>query len=182
VRSCSIARNRSVRHASALRPSIRAGGVDLLTTCGLCRAATCPSRQGDAAEDRARTATTFLWNSHTARGEERTGVAWPTLGACNCLLSVLVPAAHHGNRDTAQPPRPPRPSLSICCHHSDDPKVAAWVLDVRAAIAIHVAIRQSATFLMTASFCWALALAMYPAARQPHSGAHLIFPHGNYSG
>ena len=51
--------------------------------------------------------------------------------------------------DAAQPPRPPRPSLSICCHHSDDPKAAAWTLDVRKEIAIHVAIRHSVTFLMT---------------------------------
>src|SRR5262249_21896081 len=48
-----------------------------------------------------------------------------------------------------QPPRPPRPSLSICCHHSDDPKAAAWALDVSVAIAIHVAIRHNVTFLMT---------------------------------
>ena len=49
----------------------------------------------------------------------------------------------------AQPPRPPRPSLSICCHHSDDPKAAAWTLDVRKEIAIQVAIRHSVTFRMT---------------------------------
>src|SRR5262245_48869435 len=52
-------------------------------------------------------------------------------------------------RRCAQPPRPPRPSLSICCHHSDDPKAAAWALDVSAEIAIHVAIRHNVTFLMT---------------------------------
>jgi len=52
-------------------------------------------------------------------------------------------------RRCAQPPRPPRPSLSICCHHADDPKAAAWALDVSAEIAIHVAIRHNATFLMT---------------------------------
>lgn len=65
------------------------------------------------------------------------------------FADLLIPAVHRGNADTAQPPRPPRPSLSICCHHAEDPKVAAWVLDVRAEIAIHVAIRHSITFLMT---------------------------------
>lgn len=52
-------------------------------------------------------------------------------------------------RRGAQPPRPPRPSLSICCHHSDDPKAAAWALDVSAEMAINVAIRLNVTFLMT---------------------------------
>ena len=52
-------------------------------------------------------------------------------------------------RRCAQPPRPPRPSLSICCHQADDPKAAAWALDVSAEIAIHVTIRHNVTFLMT---------------------------------
>jgi hypothetical protein len=64
------------------------------------------------------------------------------------FVDLLIPAVHRGNANTAQPPRPPRPSLSICCHHADDPKVAACALEVRAEIAIHVAIRQSVTFLM----------------------------------
>src|SRR5215510_12950804 len=52
-------------------------------------------------------------------------------------------------RRCAQSPRPPRPSLSICCHHSDDPNAAAWALDASDEIAIHMAIRHSVTFLMT---------------------------------
>jgi hypothetical protein len=83
---------------------------------------------------------------------------------------------------TAQPPRPPRPSRSICCHHSDEPNDAAWALKLRVTVAIHVAIRHKATFLMIYLFCLAVTVAIYPVARVAHSGAHPIFPDGNYSG
>src|SRR5215467_10208861 len=62
-----------------------------------------------------------------------------------------------------QPPRPPRPSLSICCHHSDDPKAAAWALDVSVEIAIHVTIRHNVTFLMTCLICLVVALGNVPS-------------------
>jgi hypothetical protein len=129
---------------------VLACGIDLLT-CGRRRGATYPSRPGDTAEDRARTGTTFsvkLPHSTRARAvPDRSDLVYP--GRLQLLAELLIPVAHRGNQDTTQPPRPPRPSLSICCHHADDPKVAAWALDVRAEIAIHVAIRQSAKFLMT---------------------------------